>query len=66
MVKHVLLDMSSHCKVVGRTLPTTLQWLDMSSSTRITTHQSLRIQLIQNAPDDGPKRSETCQANKKC
>ena len=29
------------------------------------TYQSLRIQLIQNAPDDGPMRSETCRANKK-
>ena len=34
-----------------------------SSSTRITTYQSLRIQLVQNAPDDGPMRSETCRAN---
>ena len=23
----------------------------------------LRIQLVQNAPDDGPMRSETCRAN---
>ena len=30
-----------------------------------TTYQSLRIQLVQNAPDDGPMRSETCRANKK-
>ena len=37
--------------------------LDMSSSTRITTYQSLQIQLVQNAPDDGPVRSETCWAN---
>ena len=28
-----------------------------------TTYQSLRIQLVQNAPDDGPVRSETCRAN---
>ena len=36
-------------------------WLDVSSSTHSsTTHQSLRIQLVQNAPDDGPVRSETC------
>ena len=35
----------------------------MSSSTRITTYQSLRIQLVQNAPDDGPVRSETGTAN---
>ena len=27
------------------------------------TYQSLRIQLLQNAPDDGPMRSETCRAN---
>ena len=26
-------------------------------------YQSLRIQLVQNAPDDGPMRSETCRAN---
>ena len=32
-------------------------------SMRITTYQSLRIQLVQNAPDDGPMRSETCRAN---
>ena len=37
--------------------------LDVSSSTRITTYQSLRIQLVQNAPDDGPMRPETCRAN---
>ena len=47
-------------------LPTALYRLDVSSSTRITTYQSLRIQLVQNAPDDGPMRSETCRANKKC
>ena len=28
-----------------------------------TTYQSLRIQLVQNAPDDGQVRSETCRAN---
>ena len=27
------------------------------------TYQSLRIQLVENAPDDGPLRSETCRAN---
>ena len=27
---------------------------------RITTYQSLQIQLVQNAPDDGPMKSETC------
>ena len=37
--------------------------LDVSNSTRITTYQSLRIQLVKNAPDDGPMRSETCRAN---
>ena len=36
---------------------------DLVCSTRITTYQSLRIQLVQNAPDDGPVRSETCRAN---
>ena len=30
--------------------------------TRITTYHSLRIQLVQNAPDDGPVMSETCRA----
>ena len=34
----------------------------MSSSTRITTYHSLHIQLVQNAPDDGPLRSETCRS----
>ena len=28
-----------------------------------TTYQILQIQLVQNAPDDGPMRSETCRAN---
>ena len=40
--------------------------LDVSSSTRITIYQSLRIQLLQNAPEDGPMRSETCRAKLKC
>ena len=31
--------------------------------TRITTYQSPQVQLLQNAPDDGPMRSETCRAN---
>ena len=35
----------------------------MSSSTRITAYQSLRIRLVQNAPDDGPMKSVTCRAN---
>ena len=35
----------------------------LHSSTRITTYQSLQIQLVQNAPGDGPVRSETCRAN---
>ena len=48
----VLLDTSSR-----------YEQLDVSSSTRITTYQSLQIQLLQNAPDDGPMRSETCRAN---
>ena len=47
-------------------LPTTLYRLDVSSSTRITTYQSLRIQLVQNAPEDGSIKAETCRANKKC
>ena len=42
VVIRVILDTSSRCKVVG-----TLQRLDVSSSTRITTYQSLRIQLVQ-------------------
>ena len=37
--------------------------LDTSSRTRITTYQILRIQLVQNAPDDGPVTSETCRTN---
>ena len=37
--------------------------LDVSSSTLITTYQSVHMQLVQNAPDDGPMRSETCRAN---
>ena len=38
--------------------------LDVSSSMHSsTTYQSLRIELVQNAPDDGPMRSETCRAN---
>ena len=38
--------------------------LDVSSSTHSsTTYHSLRIQLVKNAPDDGPMRSETCRAN---
>ena len=54
--------------VCGTTVRTTrhvqqLQRLDVSSSTRITTYQILRIQLVQNAPDGGPMRSETCRAN---
>ena len=61
------------CCVVIRILldtsPTvaTLQRPDVLSSTHSSnTYQSLRIQLVQNAPDDGPMRSETCRANKKC
>ena len=33
------------------------------TTVRTTTYQSLRIQLVQNTPDDGPMRSETCRAN---
>ena len=36
---------------------------DLVCSTRITTYQSLHIQLVQNAPDDGPMRSEKCRTN---
>ena len=62
VVIRVLLDTSSRYKAVGRTVLSTT----LSSSTRITTYQSLQIQLIQNAPDDGPMRSETCRAKLKC
>ena len=34
--------------------------------TGVTTYQTLQIQLLQNAPDDGPMRSETCRAKLKC
>ena len=30
---------------------------------RVLPHSNTRIQLVQNAPDDGPVRSETCRAN---
>ena len=41
-----------------------LQRLDVSSSTHSsTTYQSLRIQLVKNAPEDRPVKSETCRAN---
>ena len=34
---------------------------------RVLQHKpNLQIQLVQNAPDDGPVRSETCGANIKC
>ena len=39
------------------------QALVCGTTVRIATSQSLRIQLVQNAPDDGPMRSETCRAN---
>ena len=55
VVIHVLLDTSSRygwtCRVVRTVVPHT---------------KSLRIQLVQNASDDGPIRSEICLANKKC
>ena len=54
VVIRVLFDTSSPYKVVGRT------------SMHITTYQSLQTQLLQNAPDDGPTRSETCRAKLKC
>ena len=47
----------------GEKTPTSVQ-LDVSTSTHSsTTYKSLEIQLVQNAPDDGPVRSETCRAN---
>ena len=53
-----------HERFVQAVLPTTLYRLDVSSSTHSsTTYQSLPIQLVQNAPDDGQMRSETCRAN---
>ena len=56
VVIRVLLDTSSR-----------LQRLYVSSSTySSTTYQSLQVQLLQNAPDDGPMRSETCRAKLKC
>ena len=30
---------------------------------RILPHTTLRIQLVKDAPDDGPVRAETCRAN---
>ena len=53
----------SVCVTTVRTTRHVQQRLDVSSSTRITTYQSLQIQLVQNAPDDGPVRSETRRAN---
>ena len=50
--------------VGGNTRTTRHVQLDVSSSTHgITTYQSLRIQLVKDAPDVGPVRSETCRAN---
>ena len=49
--------------VIRVLLDTSSRYVDVSSSTRITTYRSQRIQLVQNAPDDGPMRSETCRAN---
>ena len=40
-----------------------LQTLVCGTIVRTTTYQSLRIHLVQNAPDDGQMRSETCRAN---
>ena len=39
------------------------QTLVCGSTHSITTYQSLRIQFVQNAPDNGPMRTETCRAN---
>ena len=54
----VLLDTSRPAVTAGR---------DVSSSRHnSTTYQSLQIQLVENAPDDGPMKSETCRAKLKC
>ena len=71
IIRSVLYKLYLQTLVYGTTVRTTryiqpLHWLDVSSSTRITTWHSLQIQLVRNAPDDGPMRSETCRANKKC
>ena len=65
IIRSVLYRLYSQTLVCGNTHTTrhvqplqTLQWLDVSNS--------LQIELVQNAPDDGPMRSETCRANKKC
>ena len=67
IIRSVLYKLYLQTLVCGTTVRTTrhVQPLlcDVSSSTRITTYQSLQIQLVQNAPDDGPMSSETCRAN---
>ena len=62
IIRSVLYKLYSQTMVCGIAHSTRHVQLDVSSSTRITTYQSLRIQLVQNAPDDGPMRSETCRA----
>ena len=54
--------MSSHYKVVGRTSYNfvTAGHVEYYAYYHIT---NLHIQLVQNAPDDGLVRSETCRAN---
>ena len=66
IIRIVLYKLYSQTLVCGTTVRTSRHVqplrLDVSSSRRITTYQSLQIQLPQNAPDDGPMRSETCTA----
>ena len=64
IIRSVLYKVYLRTLVCGTTVRTAGHvQLDVSSSTRITTYQSLQVQLVQNVPDDGPMRSETCRAN---
>ena len=67
IIRSVLYKLYSQALVCGTTVRTTRHVqplrLDVSSSTRIATYQSLRIQLVQDAPDDGPMTFETSSAN---
>ena len=58
VVIRVLLDTSSRYKVAERIRN---GWT--GRVVRVLPHTNLRIQLVQNAPDDGPMRSETCRSN---
>ena len=63
--RSVLYRLYSQTLVSGNTRTTRHVHLDVSSSTHSsTTYQSLRIQLVQNAPDDGRMSSEICRAKK--